>query len=304
MPTFDANYFITAIRQLANMETDPIVSDAEVLQRANEGLAALYDILIGEYEHYAVSTYDFTLAGGIGGNSVTLPTDFYKDVSLDKDPTTRPQTIHRMTSWVDRNSQARKGYTLLGSSLVFQPYQIAQGSYRLYYTPLPPVIALPTSITHVTGDDVEASSNAWFFNDGAFTSADIGQVLTVSGTVSNNGTFTITAVVGSQSINTTGPTHDEVTPDATVATYIPGGYQGTLPQIFMPWYEYIQVHAAIAIKSKIEQDTGDLESRLVRLQARVTAAASNRMEEGGQIAMANQRDSFWDDDAFPFGVGY
>lgn len=481
-------YFVTAVRQLANLETDPIVTDPEIQDRVNEGISALYDIMVGTYEHYAVKTFDFSLAGGLTGSSVALPTDFYKDVSLDRDPTGYPQTVHRYSSWVDRNGLARREYIVMGSSVVVGPPQMASGSYRLSYTPLvdrlfEPAIAVtvtPRTFTLAIGDSsandsVNPPLSVFFFANGAFTASDIGAPITVSGFVdsscngtftivdvvdsgtiqvqqvlanetlaapgsatvttsdtvtaadsrqiifrtgdscasdsvdpplsafllasgdftasdvgrqiivtafsnpSNNGTFTISDVVDATNIqvqrvltnetltmgpapvflyvtDTTGtatwrfangafdssfvgatltvsgfagvpfaadngvftvsavnsPTSittkagplyvSEHLTGANTVTCQPLGTMGALSQMYLPWYEFIQVHAAISVKDKVEQDTSDLEIRLDRLTKRITSMAANRMEEGGQIALPGGygRGGFWDE-VFPFG---
>jgi hypothetical protein len=68
--------------------------------------------------------------------------------------------------------------------------------------------------------------------------------------------------------------------------------QPSLPQSLQPWYQYVQVHAAIAVKEKREQDTGDLELRLARQTKRVEAMAANRHQEGGQVAIT-RREASW-----------
>lgn len=300
-------YFVAAVRQLANVETDPIVNDQEVADRCNEALSELYDIIVGTYEHYSVCTFAFTLAGGLTGNTVALPDCFYKDVSLDYNPTTQPQTVHRFTSLVDRNNQPRRSYICDGSNLVVQPYQFSAGSYLLSFTPLPPVMASTIVINCTAGTSaVDGTLKSWFFPAATFTQNDVGSILLVSGTTNpgNSGTFVITAVTDATDVVTAGAStvSSEAFSSTVTASYYPAGTIDFLPQIFLPWYEYVQVHAAIAVKDKIEQDTASLQARLDRLVARIKAAASNRMEEGGQIAMPRQGGGFWDLSDSPGGV--
>lgn len=305
--TRNTAYFIAAVRQLSNTENDPIVTDSEVNDRLNEGLSELYDLIVGTYEHYAVCTFAFTLAGGLAGNTVPLPSCFYKDVSLDYNPTTQPQTVHRFTSLVDRNSQPRRSYICEGSELVVQPYQFSQGNYLLSFTPLPPVMSPVITIDCTAGTSaVDGTLLSWFFPAAVFTQADVGSILVVSGAANagNNGSFTITSVTDATDVVTALAIgiSSEAFSTTVSATYHPAGTIDFLPQIFLPWYEYIQVHAAIAVKDKIEQDTASLQARLDRLVARIKAAASNRMEEGGQIAMPRQGGGFWDLGDYPGGV--
>lgn len=382
----DPAYFVAAIRQLANVETDPIVSDAEVLQRANEGLAGLYDILVGAYERYNVRTYDFTLAGGVGGNTVALPWDFYKDAGLDKDPTSTPKTVNRIAAWIERNNLRRRGYDLDGANLIVLPATLAVGNFRLHYTPTPPILQNPTVVTVAyptvnvssAGGAADGTLHNWFFPAGAFDSTyvgrwlymtgcsnsgnngfkqitsvpdatdlrtvgyttlsesfgggvtakvftgpidsvsysgsnvwgfhgldtsllEVGSTITVAGSASSDGTYTVLTIFDAHTVTTDGaPKFETFAPGVTV-TFQEKGTAASLPPIFTPWYEYIEVAGAIAVKDKIEQDTVDLEARLSRLTARITAAATNRMDEGGQVGLPRQRGNFWDDDAYPFG---
>lgn len=291
MPVRNTQYFVDAIRQISNTERDPIVSDNEVADRATDALMSLYDLLIGAYEHYAVKTVDFTLVGGVGNNTFPLPTDFYKDVSLDLNPTSTPITIHRFSSWVERNNLPRWSYIVFDDMVVVSPPQISAGAYRFYYTPLQMPFGLPLApATPDPGDAVDGTMNQWFFINGAFDSTYVGATMTVTGCSNpiNNGTFTVLSVTDAQDIVTNGPTGSEVFGLGATFTFQPGGTINVLPQIFAPWYEYIQVHGAIAVKDKIEQDTSDLEARLANLTQRIQSMAANRMEEGGQIGLVRR----------------
>lgn len=304
MPFLNTDYFTTAVRQLSNLENDPIVTDVEIRDRVNEALADLYDLIIASYEHYFVKTVSFTLAGGVGSNTYALPTDFYKDISLDLNPTTTPSTVHRFTSWVDRNNLTRRSYVIEGTDLVVGPAQIASGNFMLSYTPLPPVLA-PVTQLDTSGGAVDGTLESWFFATAAFVAGDVGSFLTVSGAANdaNNGTFPITAVSSATDIITglSDPTSESFGPDV-VASYSFGTVE-VLPPVFAPWYEFIQVHAAIAVKDKIEQSTDDLRARLGALTARIQRMAANRMEEGGQIALPRAGGGWWDQGTFPGGGG-
>ena len=289
MATRNTAYFVAAIRQISNTERDPIVSDQEVCDRAGDALMSLYDLIIATYEHYAVRTVDFTLAGGVGANMFDLPSDFYKDVSLDLNPTTQPVTIHRFSSWLERNNLPRWSYIVFDDQVWVSPPQICAGNYRLYYTPLQLPFGIPLATpTPAASDAADGTLNSWFFINGAFDSTYVGATMTVTGTASNNGTFTVLSVTDATDIVTDCTVLSENFGTAATITFQPANTINDLPQIFVPWYEYIQVHAAIAVKDKIEQDTSDLEARLANLTQRIQSMASNRMEEGGQIALARR----------------
>ena len=308
MATRDTAYFVSAIRQISNTERDPIVSDQEVCDRAGDALMSLYDLILGSYEHYAVKTVDFSLVGGVGQNSFPLPTDFYKDVSLDLNPTTSPITIHRFSSWVERNNLPRWSYIIFDDAVIVSPPQICAGAYRLYYTPLQQPFGIPlTTPTPHDGDAVDGTLKNWFFVNGAFDSTYVGVTMTVSGCTDpqNNGTFTVTSVVDATDIRTDGAPASEAFGTAATVTFQPAGTINVLPQIFAPWYEYIQVHGAIAVKDKIEQDTSDLEARLGALTQRIQSMAANRMEEGGQVALVRRGGGNYPggDNGWPFWDG-
>ncbi len=397
MPTVvrDTAYFVQAIRQLTNMEDDPAVTDQEITDRASDAKSALYDLILASYEHYSVTSFDFTLAGGLAGSSVDLPTDFYKDVSLTLNPTTAPVTIHRLSSWVDRNNARRVGYTLIGNELKIAPaVATVAGDYQLLYTPLDLPFSVPTVVTVAydtvdldpTGGAVDGTLRSWFFPTAAFDASYVSGLLNMAGCSNsvNNDHFAIASVTDGtdivSSVVSANPTSEAFGPGVTASVYLvptgfatldhvtiggsntwtfhgldtslmvvgrtvtiagsvacdgvytiesivdassfttvesPGVFEtflagvtvtfqdvGTidvLPQIMQPWYEYIQVAAAIAVKDKIEQDTSDLEVRLQRLTQRITSMASNRMEEGGQVALPNRGGGFWDVDGWPYG---
>lgn len=298
--TRNTAYFVAAIRQLSNTENDPIVTDPEVADRASEALAALYDLVLATYEHYAVKAFPFALAGGPSGNSVALPTDFYKDVSLDKLLGSNAVTVHRMSSWIERNNLSRIGYTLMGSSLIINPPTVSQGSYSLNYTPLIQPFEAPVVPEPDAADAVDGTLDSWFFTNGEFDQSFIGAAMTIAGASNpgNNGTFIVTAVPDVHSVKTATTGGSEALGVGVTVSFQLAGTIDVLPQIFAPWYEYIQVAAAIAVKDKIEQDTADLEARLQRLTARITSMAANRMEEGGQVALPGRTGGgFWDDGA-------
>jgi len=59
------------------------------------------------------------------------------------------------------------------------------------------------------------------------------------------------------------------TASITVGTNPINVVETQVPQSLLPWYQFIQIHAAIAVKEKREQDTADLELRLARQIKRV-----------------------------------
>jgi hypothetical protein len=294
------NQLILSVRQLSMTENDQSITDNEITDRLSEALSSLDDIITGEYEHYRVTSVDFTLAGGVGGNTFPLPADFYKDIGLNRNPTdSQPETVHAFNSWIERNILPRREYTLLGDNLVVSPIALAQGVYRLYYQPLVTsfyngVLALDSTDSFTTisvGVGKYTFPQLTFPPDNLATGANIwiGGSVTITGsaTAGGDGTFAITDVISAHVLQVarTTQTISETFTAAASAVVIPANTAYNVPQIYLPWYEYLQVHAACAVKDKLEQDTSTLEARREALKERIHAMAANRQEEGGQVAI-------------------
>lgn len=303
MATRNTAYFVQAVRQLTNTEGDPIVTDPEIADRCSEGKASLYDKIVAAYEHYAVKPFSFTLAGGLTGHTATIPTDFYKDVALTRDPTSAPLTVHRFSSYVDRNNLQARQYIIIDNQIDVSPPALAAGTYRLDYTPLDVPFQAPVVVAPNDLDAVDAFGN-WTFTNGAFDQSYVGATCTiVCGAFAIAGTYVVTTVKSSTVVHMTAVPAGAPAVFGTSATnsFQMAGTLDVLPQIFAPWYEYIQVHAAIAVKDKIEQDTQDLEIRLARLEARIDKMVASRMEEGGQIALPSRSGGFFGFSDIPGG---
>jgi hypothetical protein len=290
----------TAVRQITHTEFDQAVTDLEIDGRLNEGLSSLDDILVATYQHYRVKTFDFTLTGGPAGNAATLPTDFYKDVFLNRNPdSSTPETVHTFTSLPERNALRRRSYTILGvDQLVIGPPSMAAGVYRLTYTPLIDSLFDPTIVVQ-TGDTVNSGTKAWFFGGYTFDSTYVGSKLFISGSAAgNNGNYTVTSVSGHNLVTATSfPNSESLSPATVTASCQPSGTVSTLGQIYLPWYEYLQTYAGIAVRDKFGLPVGNnLGAGLTALKARITALAAVRQEEGGQVPMARQGTGFWLDD--------
>lgn len=197
-----------------------VVTDAEVNQRIEEATCALYDEVIGIYEHYFVTAFPFTISTG---NTAALPADFYKDNGVDFSPGTNALTVHRLGAFLDRNRRDVRGYGITGQTLAIYPAQSAAGSYQLYYTPL-------------------------------------------------------------------------------CTAFAPGFVDATpIPTALAPWYEYVQLRAALAVFAKRQMPSGEFAGAYANEQARVRKMVANRTEEPGQVPLTRgARGSFggswWNDD--------
>lgn len=112
-----------------------------------------------------------------------------------------------------------------------------------------------------------------------------GDTITVTGAANagNNGTFTVLSVgLNTVTTATTGlVTENFVTGNVSV-TAQPAGTLSTLPLQMNSWDLYMKVHAAIAIKTKRDQNVDALEAKLGGLKARILSILTNRREEPSQ----------------------
>lgn len=110
------------------------------LKWANDAYRELYDLLLSAYgEDYYVTS---TALNVTNGTSVALPSDFYKLRGLDDSSgiPLRPYNFNERNSrslGTRRYNGSLVRYRLQGNSLYFTPSSNANGSYTLWYVPLP-----------------------------------------------------------------------------------------------------------------------------------------------------------------------
>lgn len=130
-------------------------ADGDVNGYVNEGIKALYDLIISVDPSYyqKAETPDFSVSSTPTGNTHTLPADFYKERLLLLFPdTTQERPIFSIG--IAERMTGRRGYTLDGSSLRIWPYMTAgQGPYRLIYTPKAPQLANDSDPLDATMDN-------------------------------------------------------------------------------------------------------------------------------------------------------
>lgn len=136
----------TRCRELSDMENSTFVSDSEILSYINASYAELYDLLVSRNEDYYTTSTNLTISSG---NTVALPTDFYKnrgvDIRLDSsgnswsavpkfnfnNRNTRNANVSKLLS-----GQFNVSYRIVGSDLHITPTDNATGTYRLWYIPV------------------------------------------------------------------------------------------------------------------------------------------------------------------------
>src|SRR4249920_3071807 len=83
---------IDQTRLLSNLKNNLFYTDDDIGGFLGDAALELKDLFDNTYEHYFALSQDFTLAGGVGANSVALAADFEKAQILLKDPATSNPT--------------------------------------------------------------------------------------------------------------------------------------------------------------------------------------------------------------------
>lgn len=160
MPTTTLAAILAAARQESGTVNSNFVEDAGELDNvAVDAKNELYDLLVATGETYYENTFDFTLAGGVGGYRQALAAvtgGFYKENKLTKNPaTTNERMVNRLTSQSDRFAQAGPCFDIVGTPQFLEVYppDNASGNYRLYFTPDAPTLD--------TGTPLDATMSKW-----------------------------------------------------------------------------------------------------------------------------------------------
>lgn len=169
---------VDEIRGLSGLRRNQYYSDVEISEFVADGGRELADIFIASFEHHFQTSIDFTLAGGAGGNTFTLPDDFQKENMLLLNPTLdAPEQVPFLGSQLERAALGPGVFLWPGGGrraliadqvLEVLPPSMAAGSYRLLYTPQFSSLAFPRSpdftvpvaaITGTAGSDFVMTPN-------------------------------------------------------------------------------------------------------------------------------------------------
>ncbi len=147
--TIDINSIIDDARELSDLpdtSTDAFVSPATWTKWVNQGAESLFRIMSTLFADLFVTTFDFTLTGGVGGNFVTLPSDFRELTGLDYNPDTGNTSTVERFNMISRNNitgnrwlqfvypfDTIRKYRIIGSKLYVEPQQNSAGNYRIWY---------------------------------------------------------------------------------------------------------------------------------------------------------------------------
>jgi hypothetical protein len=203
-----------------------LYTDANIVSIVSDLWLELYDRFVTTNQHYRIKEFDFTLAGGVDGNTVELPSDFQLGNGLEMNPgQARPQSVKYLDNWLNRNNLGAsllgiagglvatdRQYCFTDNDIKVFPANSSAGDYRLYYTPQAETLypeqtetwdigdsaslLVGRSIDIIDGDSASASGNLWTIDNGRFVDAEttVGNTLSVSSPL-NTGSFTIATIV-------------------------------------------------------------------------------------------------------------
>lgn len=301
--TTTAETIVANVRRLSSLFNNDLFSDSQIVTLFNDGAAELYDWMVGQYETWFLTSVDFSLAGGIGQNIFAMPMDkLLKDNTLERNPTNNtPIPIPRLGSWGDRNRiglvsggfglDGGRRYYPAGSNLIVFPPNLAGGDYRLWFTPkyipIALIVPIPSAVSTVpaTINVISAGGGGHSvigFNGSAWDQTYVGATLIIANSSNgNNGSYPIFSVADNADITVTGTLAAESGTGVT-ATVQPAGTTDAFNTVMEPWVLYPEIHAAISIRTSRQQDTSDLQPKLLQLKQRIATATANRTEEVSQ----------------------
>ncbi len=220
---------VTETRLLSGLRDNQLYTDAELATMLSDLWQELFDRFVAANQHYRIKTFDFTLAGGVDGNSVDLPSDFQLGNGLEMDPTQpRPRSVPYLSNWLQRNNLGAsvlnigggnactdRQYCLVNSQLTVFPAERSNGDYRLHYTPMCETFLAPVtrSFAIVGANDTPivpapgsfpAATGAWVVTNAGFTddmpvdgSVDLELTFTAPpGNISFSGAYPIVGISG------------------------------------------------------------------------------------------------------------
>lgn len=157
---------VAQVRLLSNLRRNNYFTDVDISEFIADGGKELGDIFIAAYEHHFQDEFDFSLtngADGSGSNVVPLPADFQKtNILMRNSGQGGPEIIRMLANLLQRNGTnsaiwgpgGRRyfvGAAQQTPTLEVLPASMAQGDYRLLYTPQFPNLAFPRTPDFTVG---------------------------------------------------------------------------------------------------------------------------------------------------------
>ena len=289
---------IANTRVMSGLRSNQLFSDNQIAVLLTDGWGDFRDKVVARLAYWFRKVVNFTLAGGVGANTLDLTTipDLQQIQYVNRlngngqnESVIELPTVTERNAWFGSQNGVPCGgrrYFADGDVLEILPPQISGGNYEMAYTPqyqqlstpqpVPP--AVPTVPATLNG--VVTGTGVYSFAGAAFTSANVGDTLNVSGCAdaANNGSFPILIVLTPDSITTNNTASVSGVVTSAVVTVQPQGSVATLPQSMAPWAIYAEVHASIAIRTSRKQGTGELERKLAALAQRVVTMTKARAQ--------------------------
>jgi hypothetical protein len=187
---------IAATRIDSGLRNNRFFSNDQIAEKLTDAYADLRDKMIIRFAFWFKKTFNFSLAGGVGGNILTLSSNV-PDLEMIQylnllDSSGSPSPVTMLSSVAERNQYAAnfpfavgngfngyvgRKYFPDGDDLEILPAQNSLGNYELVYTPQPQRLALPITKTFtIASSDVPlvpppgllAGTGAWLLaNAGA-----------------------------------------------------------------------------------------------------------------------------------------
>ena len=155
---------VARVRQRADMEDNYFVSDIEVRDYINSGIAELHDLLIQTYgQDYYVSSSTFNTVAGQDSYSIatSIGANFYKLRGVDAQVggtwfTLSPFNFNERNLNQDRNNWSllqNTKYRLVGENIVFTPQPDAIHAVKVWFIPTAQQFSSTTPATSTTTFD-------------------------------------------------------------------------------------------------------------------------------------------------------
>ncbi len=324
MPVITTQQLVDDTRVLSGLMDNQYLDDTQIITLLNDAYQELDDTFTASVQHWRRKSYDFTLSGGVDGNSLDLAAnvpDFQMTQGVDDLANPQhPRTVDRLTSFTQRNgsdslysnNRRSKQFFEDGNLLFIYPANHSAGSYTLIYTPQTELLALPVleRTFAVNGADQPGTagpgpSNAWLLGGANFVAEDVGRTLIPAFATPNEAWnipylvtdfFSATAVAVTPDPNAIG-VFDQP-PSGSWSVYEqPLGTVGALPVLMSQWATYLKLYASIAIRESQELEVGELERKLNALKVRIKNMSNKRSEGVAQAPITRNRHSWgggWD----------
>lgn len=300
---------IAKVRIQSGLRNNRLFSDDVIAGLLDDAWKEEYDVFVESFAHWTSKTFPFSITGSTPDTArLNLVTDvpdlqMVQGVNWVQGNVRTP--LLELGSFAERNQSGGGAYGIFGGIggrryfpngdyLELYPSQSAQGDYELVYTPQAETLALPVTVSFDIGDSATTAGAGdgdplkFSFPEATFTSDMVGGTITVAfsaGPPDNtvfNGTYDIVSILSPTLVVTSGtmgstPLTDPSAGTITI-TYQTAGTRSTLPIAFGPWALFLTTHASIAVRTSRQQNTTELERKLVVEHARIAAMSKQRAE--------------------------